>query len=141
MTTKAHCLNSKTYTHTIKGKSQLTKAYFYPGDDCHFLGGQFSESRELGQMRNGNSWAAAGEGVCGAVGTGELAAQTLISTHDWWFCGNSSSPFLIIRSCHTEDGVGQALHPEDDMNLSEKPRPGKCWAGKAPSQVQLCRLK
>lgn len=92
-------------------------------------------------MRNGNSWAAAGEGVCGVVGTGELAAQTLISTHDWWFCGNSSSPFLIIRSCHTEDGVGQALHPEDNMNLSEKPRPGKCWAGKAPSQVQLCRLK
>ena len=28
-------------------------------------------------MRNGNSWAAAEEGMCGAVGTGELAAQTL----------------------------------------------------------------
>lgn len=49
MITEIHCLkrkvNSKTYTHTIKGKSQLTKIYFYPRDDCHFLGGQFSNKR------------------------------------------------------------------------------------------------
>lgn len=92
-------------------------------------------------MRNGNSWAAAEEGMCGAVEPESWQPKLLISTHDWWFCGNLSSRFPIVRSCHTEDGLGQALHPEDGLNLSGKPRSGKRWAAKAPSQVQLCRLK
>lgn len=43
MFTKKKKKKSQTYTHAIKRKFQLINAYFYPGDDCHFLGAPGSE--------------------------------------------------------------------------------------------------
>lgn len=71
----------------MKGKSQQTKAYFCPGEVCHFLGGQFSTS--------GESWVnpveAAGGSGAGRGTSGALASQTLISAKDKWSCGGSGA--------------------------------------------------